>query len=85
MGVLTAVREAACIVRGRPAGLMLGLLLAKRGVDVLVLEYVLTPHSIPESGKDPAPSLGSMPPKRIELLSIDFDASYTHMYAPGTR
>ena len=26
-----------------------------------------------------------MPPKEIELLSIAFDASYTHMYAPGTR
>jgi alkylhydroperoxidase/carboxymuconolactone decarboxylase family protein YurZ len=24
-------------------------------------------------------------PKEIELLSIAFDASYTHMYAPGTR
>ena len=24
-------------------------------------------------------------PKLIELLSIAFDASYTHMYAPGTR
>jgi alkylhydroperoxidase/carboxymuconolactone decarboxylase family protein YurZ len=28
---------------------------------------------------------GVMPPKEIELLSIAFDASYTHMYAPGTR
>ena len=28
---------------------------------------------------------GVMPPKDIELLSIAFDASYTHMYAPGTR
>ena len=28
---------------------------------------------------------GGMPPKEIELLSIAFDASYTHMYAPGTR
>ena len=27
-----------CIVGGGPAGLMLGLLLAKRGADVLVLE-----------------------------------------------
>ena len=26
-----------------------------------------------------------MPPKMVELLSIAFDASYTHMYAPGTR
>jgi alkylhydroperoxidase/carboxymuconolactone decarboxylase family protein YurZ len=24
-------------------------------------------------------------PKEIELLSIAFDASYTHMYAPGKR
>jgi hypothetical protein len=24
-------------------------------------------------------------PKEIELLSIAFDASFTHMYAPGTR
>jgi 2-polyprenyl-6-methoxyphenol hydroxylase-like FAD-dependent oxidoreductase len=31
-------RASACIVGGGPAGLMLGLLLAKRGVDVLVLE-----------------------------------------------
>jgi alkylhydroperoxidase/carboxymuconolactone decarboxylase family protein YurZ len=28
---------------------------------------------------------GVMPPKLIELLSIALDASYTHMYAPGTR
>ena len=28
---------------------------------------------------------GVMPPKEIELLSIAFDASFTHMYAPGTR
>jgi alkylhydroperoxidase/carboxymuconolactone decarboxylase family protein YurZ len=26
-----------------------------------------------------------MTPKLIELLSIAFDASYTHLYAPGTR
>jgi alkylhydroperoxidase/carboxymuconolactone decarboxylase family protein YurZ len=26
-----------------------------------------------------------MSPKELELLSIAFDASYTHMYAPGTR
>jgi alkylhydroperoxidase/carboxymuconolactone decarboxylase family protein YurZ len=26
-----------------------------------------------------------LPPKEIELLSIAFDASFTHMYAPGTR
>jgi len=34
----TNARVSACIVGGGPAGLMLGLLLAKRGVDVLVLE-----------------------------------------------
>lgn len=28
---------------------------------------------------------GVMPPKDTELLSIAFDASFTHMYAPGTR
>jgi alkylhydroperoxidase/carboxymuconolactone decarboxylase family protein YurZ len=28
---------------------------------------------------------GLMTPKLIELLSIAFDASYTHLYAPGTR
>ncbi|HXY52864.1 MAG TPA: carboxymuconolactone decarboxylase family protein [Terriglobales bacterium] len=28
---------------------------------------------------------GIMPAKDVELLSIAFDASYTHMYAPGTR
>jgi alkylhydroperoxidase/carboxymuconolactone decarboxylase family protein YurZ len=28
---------------------------------------------------------GVLPTKEIELLSIAFDASYTHMYAPGTR
>jgi alkylhydroperoxidase/carboxymuconolactone decarboxylase family protein YurZ len=28
---------------------------------------------------------GLMPPKLVELLSIAFDVSYTHMYAPGTR
>ena len=28
---------------------------------------------------------GALPPKEIELLSIAFDASFTHMYAPGTR
>ena len=26
-----------------------------------------------------------LPAKEIELLSIAFDASFTHMYAPGTR
>jgi alkylhydroperoxidase/carboxymuconolactone decarboxylase family protein YurZ len=28
---------------------------------------------------------GIMSPKLVELLSVAFDASYTHMYAPGTR
>lgn len=28
---------------------------------------------------------GTFPAKDVELLSIAFDASYTHMYAPGTR
>ena len=28
---------------------------------------------------------GLLPAKEVELLSIAFDASYTHMYAPGTR
>lgn len=28
---------------------------------------------------------GVLPPKEIELLSIAFDASFTHMYVPGTR
>jgi alkylhydroperoxidase/carboxymuconolactone decarboxylase family protein YurZ len=28
---------------------------------------------------------GVMPPKLIELLSIAFNTSHTHMYAPGTR
>ena len=35
---MTSVRVNTCIVGGGPAGLMLGLLLAKRGVEVLVLE-----------------------------------------------
>ena len=35
---MTKVRVSTCIVGGGPAGLMLGLLLAKRGADVLVLE-----------------------------------------------
>jgi alkylhydroperoxidase/carboxymuconolactone decarboxylase family protein YurZ len=30
-------------------------------------------------------SSGLMSPKLVELLSIAFDASFTHMYAPGTR
>lgn len=28
---------------------------------------------------------GVMPAKELELMSVAFDASYTHMYAPGTR
>jgi 2-polyprenyl-6-methoxyphenol hydroxylase-like FAD-dependent oxidoreductase len=36
--VMTGMRVNACIVGGGPAGLMLGLLLAKRGASVLVLE-----------------------------------------------
>jgi alkylhydroperoxidase/carboxymuconolactone decarboxylase family protein YurZ len=28
---------------------------------------------------------GVLPPKEVELLSIAFDVSFTHMYAPGTR
>jgi alkylhydroperoxidase/carboxymuconolactone decarboxylase family protein YurZ len=28
---------------------------------------------------------GVLSPKLAELLSIAFDVSYTHMYAPGTR
>jgi len=28
---------------------------------------------------------GVLPPKEVEFLSIALDASYTHMYAPGTR
>ena len=35
---MTSVRASACIVGGGPGGLMLGLLLAKQGADVLVLE-----------------------------------------------
>ena len=37
-GSETVMRTGACIVGGGPAGLMLGLLLAKRGADVVVLE-----------------------------------------------
>src|SRR5262245_57558301 len=35
---MKTVRVSTCIVGGGPAGLLLGLLLAKRGADVLVLE-----------------------------------------------
>ena len=37
-GSEAVVRTGACIVGGGPAGLMLGLLLAKRGANVVVLE-----------------------------------------------
>lgn len=33
----------------------------------------------------PAYSRGVLSPKDLELLMIAFDASYTHLYAPGTR
>src|ERR1041384_8266561 len=35
---MTDIQTSVCIVGGGPAGLLLGLLLAKRGVDVIVLE-----------------------------------------------
>ena len=35
---MPSLRVDACIVGGGPAGLLLGLLLAKRGAEVLVLE-----------------------------------------------
>lgn len=31
------------------------------------------------------PAWAAVPPKEVELLSIALDASFTHMYAPGTR
>jgi len=37
-GALASARTGACIVGGGPAGMLLGLLLAKRGADVIVLE-----------------------------------------------
>ncbi len=33
----------------------------------------------------PVYASGVLSPKEVELLSIAFDASYTHLYAPGTR
>jgi alkylhydroperoxidase/carboxymuconolactone decarboxylase family protein YurZ len=33
----------------------------------------------------PVYARGILPPKDLELLMIAFDASYTHLYAPGTR
>jgi 2-polyprenyl-6-methoxyphenol hydroxylase-like FAD-dependent oxidoreductase len=38
MGVAVLLTSTACVVGGGPAGIMLGLLLARSGVDVLVLE-----------------------------------------------
>jgi 2-polyprenyl-6-methoxyphenol hydroxylase-like FAD-dependent oxidoreductase len=35
---MTTIQTSVCIVGGGPAGLLLGLLLAKRNVDVIVLE-----------------------------------------------
>src|SRR5262249_20001987 len=35
---MTSIQTSVCVVGGGPAGLLLGLLLAKRGVDVIVLE-----------------------------------------------
>ena len=35
---MVRARTSVCVVGGGPAGLMLGLLLAKRGVEVIVLE-----------------------------------------------
>ena len=46
-----------------------------------------TPRGRTKSWRPLSPVYGSgvMSPKLVELLSIAFDASYTHMYAPGTR
>lgn len=33
----------------------------------------------------PVYASGVLSPREVELLSVAFDASYTHMYAPGTR
>ena len=33
----------------------------------------------------PVYASGVLSPKELELLSVAFDASYTHLYAPGTR
>ncbi len=33
----------------------------------------------------PVYTSGVLPPKEVELLCIAFDASFTHLYAPGTR
>src|SRR5215813_10646198 len=41
---MTTIQTSVCIVGGGPAGLLLGLLLAKRGVDVIVLEGHETFH-----------------------------------------
>ena len=37
------------------------------------------------SGRRNLHSQNFLPPKDAELLSIAFDVSITHMYAPGTR
>ena len=47
------------------------------GMDPVWTEFMATGGSIDGSGV--------FTPKEVELLSIAFDASYTHMYAPGTR
>lgn len=49
--------------------------------------YVLDPAWTDEFMAAGAAVYGSgiLSPKDVELLSIAFDASYTHMYAPGTR
>lgn len=41
---MTSIRTSVCVIGGGPAGLLLGLLLAKRGVDVIVLEGHETFH-----------------------------------------
>ena len=41
---MTDIQTSVCVVGGGPAGLLLGLLLAKRGVDVIVLEGHETFH-----------------------------------------
>ena len=41
---MTTIHTSVCVVGGGPAGLLLGLLLAKRGVDVIVFEGHETFH-----------------------------------------
>jgi len=59
----------------------------KETTDVQIPFYQLDPVWTDEFMATGAGIYGSgvMPPKETELLSIAFDASYTHMYAPGTR